>query len=213
MTEDYCVRGNVGIAGTWDLIPVINNLLRVYDWHSVIKVREILSDNDKRFADNYKDPKSLKPVYSLLTKDRIFEDNENNQYWTKHSIQGTPGTSLDMLIKRSHEKDFEVIKSGSPDEVTYSAFGTEKNPTTLSNHLEEQKIENLVFVGSNFDYGVGLSAIDSIDKSNVKKTFILEEGTKFIFKERKEQIRKQFLEKDGLIISSSDLVHLTETNN
>lgn len=214
MTDDYCVRGNIGIPGTWDTIPIINNLTRSYNWDTIFKVREVLNQNDKRFADNYTgDENDLEPVFTILTKDRIFEDKNNNQYWTKHSIERTPGAAFDLLLKKNREKDIEIIKTGSPTEVSYSAFGTKNKPTNFLDILKAKNIEILVFVGAAFDYGVGDSAIDSIGQADIKETYILEEATKFIFEKRKEEVKLEYLKKGGYIISQSDIKNLVKNDN
>jgi len=167
MTDDYCARGKIAIPGTWDTIPNINNLIRTFDWERIIKVKDVLKENDRRFIENYKgDPDhDLKPEFTILSTPRIWLDPKtSDRYWIKHSIEGTVGTNFDMLIKKVYLKDVEIIKHGSDVEVSHSAFGTVINPTNMEAGLKAQGIKNIVFCGAALDFGVGYSAIDAKSK-------------------------------------------------
>lgn len=166
--EDYKNKrgGALAVKNANEIIPVINNLLPMYDL--VIFTKDWHPENMEAFASSH-EGKNPFDTYTL-------QNGEIDTLWPEHCIQDTRGAQLHDDINFSLIKgDFYIFKKGTEKNYhPYSGFGK----TELEKFLKEKNIEEVDIVGLAGDYCCKDTAIDAA-KAGFKTNFILE-GIRFI---------------------------------
>ncbi|KZF24417.1 isochorismatase family protein [Xylona heveae TC161] len=208
MQEDFCPpNGSLAVTGGRDIVPVINNLLRL-PFILRIATKDFHPADHVSFASNHSAPNNV-PFSSVVTiaNPSNPDETETTKLWPVHCVQGTPGAEL--LPELDASRLDRVIEKGTDSRVEmYSAFRTPfRNPAMagsgLTAVLKENGITHVFVAGLAADYCVCYSALDSAEDGFT--TYLLEEGTRAVDPSQDGWgQRRQELESKGVKIVSVD---------
>jgi nicotinamidase-related amidase len=118
-------------------------------------------------------------------------------------VQGTKGAEL--IPELDVQKIDKVIEKGMVREVEmYSAFydplqKPRVSDSGLAGLLKEKRVTDVFVVGLALDYCVKCTAVDAANEGF--RTMIVEEGTREVDREQREEILKELSEKGVMMVS------------
>ena len=144
--RDFCPGGSMPVPYGNSIIPQVNELARLAP--TVVASRDFHPSGHISFSSRHH-----KPPFTVT--------NEGTVLWPDHCVQGTNGCKYhpDLVLP---EKTVHVRKGYDVEEDSYSAFGTEKNPSGLLDVLQPDS--RLLVCGLAFDICVMNTALDAKDR-------------------------------------------------
>jgi nicotinamidase-related amidase len=150
LQKDFCPGGALAVPEGDRVIPVINDLMRVFphviltqDWH--------LPDHFS-FASAHEGGSPY---------DTIVAPYGEQILWPDHCVQGTPGAGFHPWLDRTRAE--LVLRKGYHREIdSYSVFyeNDRMTPTGLAGYLRERGLERIFLAGLATDFCVFYSAVD-----------------------------------------------------
>ncbi|MCL2276844.1 MAG: bifunctional nicotinamidase/pyrazinamidase [Treponema sp.] len=153
--NDFCSGGALEVNGADTIIPVINDLIRVFskkgvriaatqDWHG---------EGHISFASSHENKKPGDIIDTPLVKNQVL--------WPDHCVRGTNGADFRSTLE-SNSVTMVIRKGFRNDLDSYSAFfeNDRDTPTGLEKNIRDLGIETVIICGIATDYCVFYSAID-----------------------------------------------------
>lgn len=151
--NDFLPGGALGIPGGDLIIPIINALIPRFPL--VIATQDWHPPEHQSFAANHTG-KKVGDVIAVHGIEQVL--------WPVHCVRFTKGAQLAPSLDKSHIESC-FYKGTDPWIDSYSAFfdNARQKSTGLHDHLQSNKVDEVVIVGLATDYCVLYSAIDAID--------------------------------------------------
>ena len=166
--NDFCPGGALEVPRGHDVVPVINDLIRLFD-HVVLT-----QDWHPRGHGSFASSHPGKQPYSEVSM-----PYGSQTLWPDHCIQASNGASFHDNL--SWSKAEMVIRKGFRSAIdSYSAFfeNDRITPTGLTGYLRERGITRVFCAGLAFDYCVRYSAEDA--HAQRFETYVIEDACRAI---------------------------------
>jgi nicotinamidase/pyrazinamidase len=147
--NDFCTGGKLAVPGGEEVVPVINHIagrfphvILTQDWHPRGHI-------------------SFASTHGRKPGDMIETSYGQQELWTDHCVQSTPGAELRSDLHVPHAQ--LVLRKGYHHGIdSYSVFfeNDRKTPTGLLGYLSERKLTRVFLCGLAFDFCVRFSAED-----------------------------------------------------
>ncbi|MFH0998706.1 MAG: bifunctional nicotinamidase/pyrazinamidase [Pseudomonadota bacterium] len=150
--NDFCPGGALAIREGDKVIPVINQILPIFD--TIIATRDWHPANHVSFAANHPE----KNVYDVIDINGI-----SQVLWPSHCVSGSMGAAFHPGLETEHFK--LILNKGMNSSLdSYSVFlENDKNtPTGIDGFLRSLEITRIFLCGLATDYCVFYSALDAI---------------------------------------------------
>ncbi|MEI8364947.1 MAG: bifunctional nicotinamidase/pyrazinamidase [Parachlamydiaceae bacterium] len=196
--EYFYAAGGLGVDKGYEIVPVINQLIRCLpegsliaaslDWHPI---------KHKGFASS---------TPGFCPHETIMLAGLEQELWQDHCIQGSEGAKLlpGLLTDRINY----IVKKGTCLFVdSYSAFYDNggKNPTNLHDYLQGKNVKRLLITGLATDYCVKFTAIDG--KKLGYDVTVIEDACRGIDFENSVALAIEEMKQAGIkIMQSTDLL-------
>ncbi|ANB11436.1 nicotinamidase [Sugiyamaella lignohabitans] len=207
--EDFLPpSGSLAVKDGREVIPIINELIKLPCWSTVIASLDWHPRDHVSFASNHGlqpfTTKTLPPPSSSVEKEpREF------MLWPDHCVQDTPGAQLTDELNQ--ERISHIVKKGTLSTSEYysgfqDTWGIDH--TNMEDILRQSKATDVYVVGLAFDYCVFHTAIDAAAKGF--NTFIIREATKAVNSENDSQTIHELEKRHVKVISLNgpELAHL-----
>ena len=183
LQKDFFPGGSLTVAGSDEIVPLINNLRDTLDVSAVFLTKDWHPADHCSFADNHCIKRNDSDELSACMLDKVvLPTGEEQILWPRHCVKGSSGAEFhdDLNVKIN---DRIVIKGLRADTDCYSAFGSSPRPhgsrvevTTLDGLLYSCGIKEVFIGGLAFDHCVKATAIDAVKLGY--KTTIIREATR-----------------------------------
>lgn len=191
--NDFLPGGSLAVPGGDEIIPIINLLQNRFDL--VVATQDWHPSNHKSFASAHPDKQEHEAI----------ELNGLHQVlWPDHCVQGTEGAAFST--KLNDNKIEATFRKGMDPEIdSYSGFydNGRRKRTGMGGYLKERDIKTIYICGIAADFCVYYTAIDGLDLGF--EVFIIENASRAINIDGYEIAMKDFKEKNGKLITSTDL--------
>lgn len=151
--NDFCEGGALAVPESNDIIPYINELIKLNNYDEVILTQDWHPSNHKSFASNN----------GKKVGDSIILNGVPQFMWPDHCVEGTHGAEFhpELLTEKA---TFIVQKGKNPEIDSYSAFQDNNHfmKTGLDDYLKKNNIEMVEIVGLALDYCVRFTCMDSV---------------------------------------------------
>jgi len=183
LQEDFCPpNGSLAVAQGRDVIPVINELLRL---PFVVKIatKDHHPPDHVSFATNHEGKEPFKSLTTIVNPYNSAETYET-LLWPVHCVVDTPGNELVKELDIT-KVDAVVLKGKDPRVEMYSAIASPfRNPrveegSELVELLSARKVTRVYVVGLAGDYCVKSTAIDCVREGGWE-TVVIEEGVRSV---------------------------------
>ncbi len=148
--NDFMPDGALPVAGGYDVIPIINELIGKFDL--VVATQDWHPPDHVSFASNH----AGKEVGDVVEAEGI-----EQILWPDHCVQDTPGAEL---VDELDSADIVQFFKGATDPRydSYSGFydNAHKRATGLASYLREQQVETIYVAGIATDYCVKWTVLD-----------------------------------------------------
>jgi nicotinamidase/pyrazinamidase len=192
--NDFIPGGALAVPEGNQIIPVVNKLQPLFslvvatqDWHPA---------HHKSFASQH--PNS-----------QVFEKIDLNGLeqvlWPDHCRQGSVGAAFSRDLQ-TNQVEAIFRKGTSPDIDSYSGFydNGHRKSTGLADYLRSKQVTEVYLAGLAGDYCVYFSAKDALQEGFT--TYLIDDAIRAINKEDYEKAKADIRQKEGKIITSSDLL-------
>ena len=191
MQHDFMPGGALGVKGADQLVPLINELIDLFervivsmDWHPKGHV-------------------SFASAHGKKPGDLIKVGGVEQTLWPDHCVQGTHGAALVKGLKEFRIE--RIFQKGTDSKVdSYSVFfdALRRRSTGLGDYLRKEGINELYFAGVTTDYCVLYSVLDALEMGfNVS---VIRDACRAICDE--EKALSQMQAKGAKIVFSSEIL-------
>jgi nicotinamidase/pyrazinamidase len=189
LQNDFFEEGSLAVPDSNEIIPVINELLPLFDL--IIFTKDWHSPNMLAFSSQHENTKPFDKYTNLQGKSDIL--------WPDHCIANTPGADLHPSIDLSKIKgDFYIFKKGlEPEFHPYSGF----DGTELLGFLGDRHVKEVFILGLATDYCVKQTALDA-SKIGLETNLILDACASV---EKDYDIEKEIANEDIWFIDSKSV--------
>lgn len=153
MQNDFCTAGSLAVAGSNEIIRVINKISTSGFFNTVIATQDWHPVNHISFASRH----GLEP-FTQVTKPDF---SENVTVWPDHCIQNLYGSKLHIGLDQSRIS-FLVRKGMNKDIDSYSAFKENDRKTATGLHRLIERGSDIYIVGIATDVCVIQTALDAL---------------------------------------------------
>jgi len=149
--NDFLPGGALGVAGGFEVIEPINNLMKHFDL--VVATQDWHPGEHASFASNHP---GAKPGEVVEVEGLV------QVLWPDHCVQNTPGAEFAEALHT--ERIERVFRKGSDARYdSYSGFydNGHRSATGMSEYLRERGVEQVFLAGIATDYCVKFTALDA----------------------------------------------------
>lgn len=188
--NDFC-SGSLAVQNSHEIIPVINKLLENYKFDLVVQTYDCHPKDHISFNDS--------PLVNTTEDDLL---DELTLRWKgafpSHCVEGTWGMEFVKELNTSKTKQtFPKGRSNLKEE--FSGFANKD----LKDYLLQGNIAKVYVCGLAYDFCVGLTAIDS---SKYFETFLIEDATRGIFKDKMTEMQSNLIKNNVNIVNASEIL-------
>ncbi len=168
LQNDFCPGGALGIAGSDEIVPVVNALARAFphviltqDWHPPGHIS---------FASAHRGAKPYQTIAAPYGPQAL---------WPDHCIQNSHGAKFHPGLDVPHAE--LVLRKGYRLDIdAYSAFleNDHVTPTGLAGYLRERGLTRLFLCGLAYDFCVRFTAIDGTSQDF--ECLVIEDATRAV---------------------------------
>ena len=166
--NDFLPGGTLAVPEGDQVIPVINELMKKFDW--IIATKDWHSDGHGSFASSHPNKKQ---------GDVIDLNGLQQLLWPDHCVHGTKGA--DFSVELNTEPIIKIFVKGTDSGIdSYSGFfdnGHKKN-TGLQDYLIENGIQKIYIAGLATDYCVKFTALDAVQLGF--DTYLVKDATRAV---------------------------------
>lgn len=191
--NDFLPGGSLAVSGGDEIIPTINLIQNRFDL--VVATQDWHPANHKSFASSHPN----KEEYETMELNGL-----QQVLWPDHCVQGTEGAAF--ATELNSERIEAIFRKGMDLEIdSYSGFydNGRRKRTGMGGYLKDRDIKTIYICGIAADFCVYYTAIDGLDLGF--EVFIIEDASRAINIEGYEVAMKDFKEKKGKLIRSTDL--------
>ena len=194
--NDFCPGGSLAVSGGDEIMPLINDIASMF--RTVVITQDWHPQDQISFASNH----HAAPFTEFAAPYGA------QVLWPDHCVQGTKGAELHPTLNVLNVQ--AIIRKGTNPAVdSYSAFYENDGVTTtgLGPYLKALGIKRVVLVGLAYDFCVGFSALDAVQKAGLEGAVIVKDATRAIdMGGSVEAIEAKFAEAGVFVINSGLLV-------
>ncbi|XP_054166552.1 nicotinamidase-like [Oppia nitens] len=230
MQNDFVdINGTMHNPEAYQVVEVINQLIQnvlfdvvvyTYDWHPANHCSFVESVHNRSIHRpiKYTIPPGKSPEELKYGDQVVYEKYPDikQHLWYKHCVQNTTGADLyGQLIKTKN--NFTIPKGTDPDIDSYSAFAdnghnkSSRKQTSLHNDLQNRNITDIYLTGVLYDYCVGYTALDGLEKNY--RTVLIEDCIKGKDNNTIDAMKQTLITKYANLVQSyqvSDIVDATD---
>lgn len=197
LQNDFGNFGVLQIQGAAKMVGIANQLINTAYFDTIIATQYAHAADHKSFAANH---------FFRYPNQIVAIEGVEQRLWPIHCVEGSFGAEfIDALNVSKVDKIIQrAIHLTRP---SYSCFNNNNAPiadSELAHYLQEQKVEEVFFLGVNTEYGIKDSALDAQELGF--KTFLLEDACLAANLDSKEDGSQAILElqKAGVVFLDSD---------
>jgi len=205
-------NGSLAVGGGREVIPVINDLLKL-PFAFKVATKDHHPPDHISFASNHKDKKPFTSFVTISNPNNPEEAYES-RLWPDHCVIGTAGNELVKELDIG-KVDLVLEKGTDPRVEMYSAFRPpltnpplKESESGLESILKAKGVTDVYFVGLAGDYCVRFSAVDCAKAKDAGwNTYVIEEGIRCVDPGVSwEEARTEMLDARVKVVSVKDVV-------
>lgn len=195
LQNDFGSFGVLEIKGSARILAIANQLIHSGYFDCIVATQYAHPANHKSFAANH---------FFRYPKQMVAIEGIEQRLWAIHCVEGSFGADFmpDLELSKVDKIIDRMIDTSRP---SYSCFDHNNiGETALNQYLQEQKVEEVFFLGVNTEYAIKDSALDA--QKLGFKTFLLEDAclAANLDTENDGQAALHELQKAGILLLDSD---------
>lgn len=162
--KDFCEGGSLAVAGSNDIVPIVNALSEKFrkSGNIVVATRELHPAYHTSFA-------------SVNQKNPFDKDADGNTFWPDHCVAGTVGAEFHEELDLTGAEIFTKGKDENDHPLSAFAAIHDKKDIWLYDFLNDNGVSEAYVVGLATNYCVKATALDAIESGF--RTVIVDDAT------------------------------------